>query len=471
LCRKTLAATMEIAGRRTEMSTIHDDRAGHLLLVFREQVSSRCRPRFRSTSNARADQITLTTTGFTGGMFRSLRSYNYRTWAAGALVSNIGTWMQRTAQDWLVLTQLTDHNATAVGLVMGLQFGPQIFLLPLTGYVADHFDRRKLLFATQAAIGVLALGLGILTITGVVALWHVYAFALLLGCVSALDTPVRQTFVSDVVGETDLSNAVALNSTSFNMARLIGPAIAGVLIASVDLGWVFLIDAASFGAVLLAISMLRCDELHHNERAVGGRVNLVDGFRYVFKRPDIQVVLAMLFLIGTFGLNFPIFISTISVTVFRVGAREFGLLTSVMAIGSIAGALLAARREHPHMVHLVYSAALFGVGLAVAAIMPSYESFAVVLVVIGVAAQTFTTTTNSIVQLSTEPAMRGRVLALFFAVALGGTPIGAPLVGWVADHFGPRWALGVGALAGFGAAVVGLRYLQAQRRLEETAEA
>ena len=180
------------------------------------------------------------------GTFRSLRTFNYRVWASGAIVSNIGTWMQRTAQDWLVLTELTHHNATSVGIVMSLQFGPQMLLLPLTGYAADHFDRRKLLFATQAAMGSLALGLGILTVTGLVQLWQVYVFAGLLGCVTAFDSPARQTFVSELVGEADLSNAVALNSTSFNAARMIGPAVAGLLIASVGTGWVFLINAALF---------------------------------------------------------------------------------------------------------------------------------------------------------------------------------------------------------------------------------
>src|SRR5271156_3590484 len=184
------------------------------------------------------------------GTFRSLKVFNYRVWAGGAIVSNVGTWMQRTAQDWIVLTQLTHHNASAVGLVMALQFGPQLLLLPLTGFAADHFDRRKLLLATQGAMGALALGLGILTVTGLVQLWQVYVFAFLLGCVSAFDSPARQTFVSELVVEADLSNAVGLNSTSFNAARMIGPAVAGVLIAAVGSGWVFLINAASFAAVL-----------------------------------------------------------------------------------------------------------------------------------------------------------------------------------------------------------------------------
>ena len=366
--------------------------------------------------------------------------------------------MQRTAQDWVVLTQLTHHNATAVGVVMALQFGPHVPLLPLTGFAADHFDRRKLLMTTQASMGALAFGLGLLTVLGWVQLWHVYVFALLLGCVSAFDSPARQTFVSELVGEDDLSNAVALNSTSFNAGRMIGPAVAGVLISAIGSGWVFLLNAASFAAVLCSLRLLRVDALHRHKKASRTRGSLAEGFRYVWKRPDLQAVLVMLFLIGTFGLNFPIFISTMSVTVFHAGSGQFGLLMSIMSIGTVAGALLAARRDKPRIALLYTGAAIFGLGCAVAALMPNYWLFGLTLVVIGVCAQTFTTTANSTVQLSTDPLMRGRVMAIFLAIALGGTPLGAPLVGWVADTFGARWALGVGAAAGFAAACVGLYY-------------
>ena len=397
--------------------------------------------------------------------FRALNNYNYRLWAGGAIISNIGTWMQRTAQDWIVLVQLTHKNATAVGIVMALQFGPQLLMLPFSGYAADRLDRRKLLMTTQASMGTLAFGLGLLTITGLVQLWHVYVFAFLLGCVAAFDAPARQTFVSELVGEEDLVNAVALNSTSFNAARLIGPAVAGLLIASVGTGWVFLINGLTFMAVLTSLNFLRVDQLHRGLAGSRGTGGLMEGFRYVAKRPDLKAVLLMIFLIGTFGLNFPIYISTMSVKVFHVGAGQYGLLTSIMAVGSVIGALLAARRERPHIALLFGGAAFFGLGFALAAIMPTYWLFGATLVLIGVSTQTFNTTVNATIQLSTDPQMRGRVMAILFAIALGGTPIGAPIVGRIADHFGPRWAMGVGATAGFAAALVGLHYLVKYREL------
>jgi MFS family permease len=388
------------------------------------------------------------------GVFRSLHSFNYRVWVGGAFVSNVGTWVQRTAQDWLVFTQLTHHDASAVGFVMALQFGPQLLLLPWTGFAADHFNQRKLLIATQATMGALALALGVLTVAGVVQLWHVYVFAFLFGSAAAFDAPVRQTFVAALVGDEDLHNAVALNSTSFNAARMIGPAVSGVVIAAIGTGWAFLINGASFVAVLISLAFLRVAELRPNARAHRAKGSFTEGFRYVWGRPDLRAILVMLFLIGTFGLNFPIFISTMAVNVFHADARGYGLLSSIMAIGTVAGALLAARRNQPRFGPLLVGAGVFGLGCTLAAIAPGYWFFAGALVVIGVAALTFTNTTNSLMQLSTEPAMRGRVMALRVGIALGGTPIGAPIVGWVANHCGPRWALGVGAASGFAAAIV-----------------
>jgi MFS family permease len=403
-------------------------------------------------------------------VFRSLGIFNYRVWAAGALVSNIGTWMQRTAQDWLVLTQLTPHNASAVGTVMALQFGPQLLMLPFTGFAADHFDQRKLLLATQATMGTLALGLGVLTVTGIVQLWHVYVFAFLFGCAAAFDAPVRQTFVAQLVGDTDLPNAIALNSTSFNAARMIGPAVAGMVIAAFGTGWAFLINGVSFVAVLSSLGLLRRHELHRSERARRMKGSFVEGFRYVWKRADLRAILVMLFLIGTFGLNFPIFISTMAVSVFHTDAGGYGFLSSMMAVGTVSGALVAAGHGRPRFSFLLMGAALFGVGCTFGAFAPDYWLFAGILVVIGVASLTVTNSTNSLMQLSTEPAVRGRVLAIRLAIVMGGTPIGAPIVGWVADTFGPRWALGIGAASGFAAAIVGLHYLARHRRLRVRVE-
>ena len=390
--------------------------------------------------------------------FRSLRNPNYRRWAIGAFISNVGTWMQRTAQDWLVLAELTQHSGTAVGVVMALQFGPSLALLPFTGLAADVFDRRKLLLVTQSAMGMLALGLGLLTVLGAVELWHVYAFAFLLGCATAFDAPARQTFVSELVGTADLSNAVALNSTSFQAARMVGPAISGVVIAAFGSGWAFLANAASFAAMIVALARLTVSDREHHERGALAGSGIAEGVRYVRARPDQQVVLGMLFLIATFGLNFPIFIATMAVSVFHAGAHRYGLLTSLLAIGSVAGALLAARRDRPQASVLLTGAAVFGAGCAVAAAMPDYWLFGATLVVIGAASQTFMTTANSTIQLGTDPAMRGRVMAIYLAIALGSTPLGAPIVGWVADVAGARWALVVGAAAGLGAALLGAMY-------------
>ena len=362
--------------------------------------------------------------------------------------------MQRAGQDWLVLAELTHHKASAVGLVTALQFAPQFLLLPLTGFVADHYNQRKLLIMTQAIMGALALTLGMLTVTGTVELWHVYIFAFLFGSASAFDATIRQTFVAELVGDADLPNAVALNSTSFNGARMVGPAIAGAVIASVGTGWAFIINGFSFLAVLLSLARLRRADLHGHPRAQRARGSFTDGFRYVWRRKDLKAILIMLFLIGTFGLNFPIFISAMAVRVFHSEAGGYGLLFSMMAIGTVIGALLSAGRDRPTLETLLGSAALFGTGCVAAAIMPDYWSFGAALALTGAASMTFVNATSALMQLSTEVGMRGRVIALRVGVTFGGTAIGAPTIGWIADHFGPRWSLGIGAAAGFAAAIV-----------------
>jgi len=391
--------------------------------------------------------------------FRALENFNFRLWAAGALVSNIGTWMQRVAQDWIVLTRLTNHDATALGIVTGLQFAPQLLLLPWSGLAADRFNQRKLLMLTQASMGVLAVALGILTISGHIQLWHVYVFAFVFGAAAALDAPVRQTFVGELVGDEHLPNAVALNSTSIFAGQMIGPAVAGLVIAKIGTGWAFLLNGLAFGPVLLSMSLLRVHELRTNARASRATGGFVEGLRYVWARPDLRSIVVMLFLIGTFGFNFQVFISAMAVKVFHTDARGFGLLSSIMAIGTMSAALLSAARDKPDFGTLLWGTGVFGIACTLAAFSPGYWWFAAALALIGVSALTFTIATNSMMQLTTEPTMRGRVMATRVGVGLGGAAIGAPIVGWIANHLGPRWSLGTAAVSGFLAAIVAARMM------------
>ncbi|HEY2645225.1 MAG TPA: MFS transporter, partial [Galbitalea sp.] len=390
--------------------------------------------------------------------------FNYRIYFFGAFISNIGTWMQRTAQDWIVLTKLTNHDAAAVGFTLALQFGPQLLLMPVSGLIADRVDRRKLLMLTQVSMGLLSVGLGLIVVANVATLWEVYLFALGLGVVAAIDAPVRQAFVSELVPEKRIPNAVALNSASFNGARLIGPAVAGVLIAVVGSGSVFLLNAATFLAMLAALLLMRRAELNKHPKAARERGQIRAGWKYVGGRPDIIVVLVMVFLVGTFGLNFPIYTSTMALQ-FNQGANGYGVLSSVMAIGSVLGSLLAARREKPRLFVLTLAAAGFGFSLLAAALMPTYWSFALVLIVVGLSSLTMITSANAYVQTTTTPAMRGRVIALYMAIFVGGTPLGAPIIGWVANAAGPRWAIAAGAASGLLAAAVAIGWMIARRNL------
>ena len=396
-------------------------------------------------------------------MFRSLRSFNYRTWFVGGLVSNVGGWMQATAQDWVVLTQLTDNDATAMGFTMALQFGPPLVLVSLTGWVADRFDRRKILLVTQSVLMLLALGIAALLLTDVMTLPLMYCFALAFGMTNAFDAPARQAFVSDTVTLADASNAVALGSASFNMARLIGPAVGGVLIIAVGTGWVFVLNAATFLAMLIALLMMRTSELNPRVKS-SGRSGLAEGFRYVWGRSDLKVVFVMVFLIGAFGMNFPIFASTMALE-FGRDADGYGLLSSVLAIGSLAGALLAARRDRARVRVLIIAAGGFGVASIISSWMPTYFTYAAVLVFVGFSTVTTLTTANGYVQTTTDPALRGRVLALYMAVVMGSTPIGAPIAGWITDAASPRVAILVGGIAGIAAMAVGLSWILFSGRL------
>lgn len=396
-------------------------------------------------------------------MFRSLRIFNYRLWFLGALVSNTGAWMQRTAQDWIVLTDLTDHDAAALGITMALQFGPILLLMPVAGLIADRFDRRKVLIWTQTAQALLAFGLGALVVSGSAQLWQVYLFAFLLGCATGLDAPSRQAFVSELVPDADLPNAVGLNSTSFQTARLIGPALAGLLIALIGSGPVFLLNGMSFVAVIASLLLMRRSQLHAAPRLKKAPGQLWGGFGYVRTRPDILIVLVMVFLVGTFGFNFAVTIATMATITFGKGVTEFGLLSSFMAAGAIAGALLAARREKARFGVIVLGAALFGVISLISALSPAYWFYAATLTLTGVCSLTMMTTANTYVQSTTTPAMRGRVMALYMAIFAGGTPLGAPLVGIVANAFGPRWGIAIAAASGLLAALIGAIWLVTSR--------
>lgn len=388
--------------------------------------------------------------------FRSLRVRNYRLFATGQAVSLSGTWAQRVAQDWLVL-EITDNDPVALGVVTALQFLPVLLLGLYGGVLADRHDKRRLLVLAQAAMGVLALALAGLDLSGHVQLWHVYALAVGLGAASALDTPTRQAFVSEMVGPEDLPNAVSLNSATFNASRIVGPALAGVAIALWGTGWVFLANALSYGAVVSGLLMMRTSELVAPTRQPAQKGQVREGLRYVLARRELVVPIGLVFMVGTFGLNFQITLALVAKQVFQTGASSFGLLTSAFAFGSLLGALASARRNGPPTPDRMLTAALlFGLLEVVVGLAPTFPTMMLLLVPTGMAVLTFTTTTNALVQLGCEPAVRGRVMALYVLVFLGGTPVGAPLVGVVADAFGPRTPLLVGgAVCAVSAVVAG----------------
>ena len=378
--------------------------------------------------------------------FTSLEVRNYRLWAAGALVSNIGTWMGRVGQDWLVLTVLTDGSATALGIVTGLQFLPFLLLAPWAGLIADRFPKRRTLLLTQTSLALSSLLLGVLAVTGTAQLWHVYAIALFQGITTAIDNPARQAFVSEMVPPEKLANAVALNSASFNAGRLIGPGVAGLVIAWWGTGEALLLNTVTFLFVIVALLRLRVGELRPAPlaRASGG---IREGFHYVRRRGDIQLVMVLVFVLGTFGMNFQITMALMATKVFDKGAGEFGLLGSIMAVGSLTAALLSARRKTPRLRVLLVSLVGFSISAALAAAAPTYWWFAAALIPVGLTALTALTTANAMVQTRVSPEMRGRVMALYMAIFMGGTPAGAPLIGWISEQFGARWTIGIGALA------------------------
>jgi MFS family permease len=390
--------------------------------------------------------------------FHALRHYrDYRLFWFGMLVSNVGTWMQRVAQDWLVLVTL-DGGPAALGITTGLQFLPFLVVAPFGGALADRLPKRQLLLFTNGFLGLVALCLGILVVTDTAQVWHVYVLAFLLGVGGALDNPARNTFVAELVEPDDVPNAVGLNGASFHAARLVGPAVAGLLIAGIGPGPVFLVNAVTFVVPIAVLLAMGRDVIDHPDGARGAR-RLGDGLRYVRRRPDLMLVLAIMFFVGTFGLNFQMTMALMATGAFGQGPREFGLLGSILAIGSLVGSLLAARRRTPRRQLIVGAAIAFGLLEMLAAMSPTYWIFAVSLLPLGVTALTVVTTANAYVQTSVDAQMRGRVTALYLVLFMGGTPAGAPVIGWLAEVLGPRWSLlGGGLLTSVGAVLVALVY-------------
>jgi MFS family permease len=388
--------------------------------------------------------------------FRALSIRNYRLYAAGGVVSNTGTWMQRVAQDWLVL-QLTGNSGTALGITTGLQFLPMLLLSPYAGLIADRFPKRRLLQVTQLMMAVPAMLLGVLAITGLVEPWHVYALAFVFGVGTAFDAPARQSFVSEMVGKEELSNAVGLNSASFNLARIIGPALAGFMIAWLGsgaeaTGWVIAINAVSYLPVIFVLQKMRASELDTPVPQGREQGMIRDGLRYIRSRPDIMMILAIVFFAGTFGLNFQMTSALMATEVYGKGASEYGILGTTMAVGSLTGALLAARRAIVRHRLVIVAALAFGVAEIVSGLLPSYLTFALWTPVIGITALTMITAANTTIQLTTAPELRGRVMALYMMIFMGGTPLGSPVVGWVGETFGARWTL----IGGGGMTILGV---------------
>nr|WP_296768591.1 MFS transporter [Rhodococcus sp. (in: high G+C Gram-positive bacteria)] len=398
-------------------------------------------------------------------MFAALKTRNYRLWASGQIVSLVGTWMQRVAQDWLVLT-LSGGNGFAVGIVMALQFGPTLLLSVWGGVLADRYDKRKLLMITQAFAAVCGLVLGLLDVGNIVQLWHVYVIAFVLGCSSAIDAPVRQSFTIEMVGKDTLSNAIALNSMTFNTARIIGPAISGVLITLIGTGWVFLINAFSFAAVFGALVAMRAADLFEVERAPRAKGQVRAGFAYVWSRPDLRVLLATVFMVSTFGLNFPLSLAVLARNTFGSGADAYGLLSTTLAIGTLLGATLAARRVTAPRLRLFVGAVIaFGMFELLVGLMPNYILVALLLIPTGALNLTFSTSAMNILQMSVPSDMRGRVMGIYMLCFLGGTPIGSPILGWFADVLDPRAPLVFGGVVSLATGVFASVYLLRHNKL------
>lgn len=391
----------------------------------------------------------------TQGTFRSLSIRNYRLFFFGQLVSVSGTWMQQLAQDWLVL-RLT-NRALPVGITTALQFAPVLVLGIWGGLIADRLDKRRLLLATQAAMGALALALGVLTATGAVRLWMIYLLALLLGCATSFDMPARQSFVTEMVGPDHLANAVGLNSAVFNSARIIGPAVAGVLIGVAGIAPAFIINAISYLAVMTSLWRMDPEQLYRHAPVERSRGQVRDGVRYVWATPTLRWTILLMGVVATLGLNFRVALPLLARFTYDGGPSLYGMLASMMAAGSVAGALTAASRAKPTQSLLLWSVAGFGASSLVMTFLLNPVLAAIVLLPVGFFSIAWISTANTTVQLGSAPEMRGRVMSIYGLLLLGSTPIGAILIGWLSERYGPRSSLllaGVTSLLAAGVAVL-----------------
>ncbi|SDS35696.1 MFS transporter [Microlunatus soli] len=384
--------------------------------------------------------------------FDALRIRNYRIYFTGALLSNVGTWMQRVAQDWLVL-ELSGGSGLAVGITTALQFLPMLLITPYGGLIADRFDKRAILRVTQSWMAASAGLLGLLAVLGVAETWHVFALAFIFGVGTAFDNPARQAFVSEIVDREHMPNAIGLNSASFNAARIVGPAVAGLVIAAFGSGWAILANAISYLSFIIALAIIDPGRLHGIERAVRGKRQIREGLAYIRGRSDIILVLCIAAFVGTFGLNFQMTSALMAQQTFHKGAGEYGILGTFMAVGSLTGALIGARRKTaPRARFIIGAAVAFALIEVVVGMMPTYWSYAAVLPIMGLASMLTLNASNMSVQMGVDPQLRGRVMAIYMMVMQGGTPIGAPILGWVGEVFGARWTL----IGGGGVALLGV---------------